>query len=78
MEGESVNIPPGLNLFVDVDSTPVLNLVLVQGSLIFAPNSNPNHQRNFDARYIFVNGGYMEVGTEKYPYTSKLTITMHG
>jgi len=29
MEGESVNIPPGLNLFVDVDSTPVLNLVLV-------------------------------------------------
>jgi hypothetical protein len=29
MEGESVNIPPGLNLFVDVDSTPILNLVLV-------------------------------------------------
>jgi hypothetical protein len=25
-----------------------------------------------------VNGGYMEVGTEKFPYTSKLTITMHG
>jgi len=25
-----------------------------------------------------VNGGYMEVGTEAYPYTSKLTITMHG
>ena len=29
MEGDSVNIPPGLNLFVDVDSTPILNLVLV-------------------------------------------------
>ena len=29
MEGESVSIPPGLNLYVDVDSTPVLNLVLV-------------------------------------------------
>ncbi len=78
MEGESVNIPPGLNLYVDVDSTPVLNLVLVQGSLIFAPHIDPKHQRFFDAKYIFVNGGYMEVGTEAYPYTSKLTITMHG
>ena len=29
MEGESVNVPPGLNLYVDVDVTPVLNLVLV-------------------------------------------------
>jgi len=30
--------------------------------------------------YIFVKGkgSYMEVGTEKFPYTSKLTITMHG
>jgi len=24
-----------------------------------------------------VRGGYMEVGTEEFPYTSKLTITMH-
>jgi hypothetical protein len=24
-----------------------------------------------------IEGGYMEVGTEKFPYTSKLTITMH-
>lgn len=28
--------------------------------------------------YIFVKGGYMEVGTEEHPYTSKMTITMHG
>ena len=25
-----------------------------------------------------INGGYMEVGTEEFPYTSHLTITMHG
>ena len=28
--------------------------------------------------YIFVKGGYMEVGTEEHPYTSKMTITLHG
>ena len=52
--------------------------MLVEGSLIFAPKADPNHLRTFDAGYIFVNGGYMEVGTEAFPYTSKITITMYG
>jgi hypothetical protein len=70
-------IPSGLHLLVDVVSTPILSAVLVEGSLIFPPSSDPNHQRNFDARYILVRNGYMEVGTGQFPYTSKLTITMH-
>jgi uncharacterized protein Veg len=79
MEMESIHIPKGLNLLVDIDSTPNLNAVLVEGSLIFPPNDeDPEHERFFDARYVFVRGGYMEVGTEEHPYTSKLTITMHG
>ena len=28
--------------------------------------------------YIFVHKGRMEVGTPAFPYTSKITITMHG
>lgn len=51
---------------------------MVEGSLIFAPDPNPNHERYIDAHYIFLHKGYMEVGTEEHPYTSKLTITMHG
>ena len=79
VEGDSVYVPKGLNLLVDVDSTPVLNAVLVEGSLIFAPNENDaTHKRTFDAKYIFVKEGRLEVGTEEHPYTSKITITMHG
>jgi len=55
-----------------------LNLVIVEGSIIFAPDSDPNHERFFDAAYMFISGGLMEVGTEEFPYTSKITITMHG
>ena len=77
IEGDMIYVPPGLHLLVDVDSTPILSAVLVEGSLIFAPNIDPNHQKSFDAHYIMVDGGYMEVGTEDFPYTSKLTITMH-
>jgi hypothetical protein len=43
MEMESVYVPTGLNLFVDVDSTPMLNTLIVEGSLIFAPDPDPNH-----------------------------------
>ena len=79
VDGESVSVPKGLNLLVDIDFSPVLNLVIVDGgSIIFPPNSDPNHKRTFDAHYIFINNGYMEVGTEAEPYTSKITITMHG
>ena len=78
MEMESIYVPEGLNLYVDVDATPVLNLIMVEGSLIFAPDPDPNHERYLDAHYIFLNRAYMEVGTEEHPYTSKLTITMHG
>lgn len=49
----------------------------VEGSLIFPPDSDPTHERTFDAHYVLVKGGYMEVGTEENRYTSKLTITMH-
>ena len=77
MEMESIYVPEGLNLFVDVDRTDLLNAVIVEGSLIFAPDTDPTHQRSFDAHYIFVRNGMMEVGTEEFPYTSKITITMH-
>jgi hypothetical protein len=78
MDGESVHIPKGLNLLVDIKKTPKLNALLVEGSLLFMPDTNADHVREFDAMYVFINGGYMEVGTPKYPYTSKMVITMHG
>jgi G8 domain len=72
-----IYVPSGLHLLVDVDTTPILSAVLVEGSLIFAPNPDPNHLKTFDCHYIMVRNGYMEVGTEEFPYTSKLVITMH-
>ena len=77
LEGEAVNIPSGMHLLFDVDTTPVLSLVNVEGSLIFAPDSDPDHHRQFHARYIMIHRGYFEAGTKEFPYTSKLTITMY-
>ena len=79
VDGESVVVPKGLNLLVDIDESPELNLVLVDGgSIIFPRDVDPNHERTFDAKIIFVKDGLFEAGTEDEPYTSKLTITLHG
>ena len=79
MDMASIIVPKGLNLLVDIDTSPKINALFVEGSLTFAPSSDPNHVRRFDAMYIFVHsGGSMEVGTEEHPYTSKIYITMHG
>lgn len=36
-EMETVYVPAGLNLLVDVEKTGLLNLILVEGSIIFTP-----------------------------------------
>ena len=72
-----VYIPAGLHLLVDVDSTPVLSAVLVEGSLIFPSGPTESHLRTFDSHYVLIKGGYFEAGTEHFPYTSQLQITMH-
>lgn len=78
VDGESVYVPEGLNLLVDIETSPKLNLVIVEGELIFAPETDPTHMRTFDASYIFMNKGKMQVGTEDFPYTSKIQFTMYG
>ena len=77
-EGDNVEILEGRTILFDVDSTPKLSFITVLGTLIFAPEKDKTHHRTFDANYIIVDGGYLEIGTEEFPYDSKLTITMHG
>ena len=44
VDGESVVVPAGLNLLVDIDSTPMLNMVLVDGGSIVIPSDyDPDH-----------------------------------
>jgi hypothetical protein len=79
IDGESVSVPKCRHLLVDIPETPKLYAVIVDGgSLIFPPDSNPEHVRKFHAHYVMVNNGLMEVGTVDHPYCSKLIITMYG
>jgi len=70
--GMMVSIPKGKNILMDV-STPVLSTVIVEGKLIFE-----DKDLTFDAEYIMVMGGHMQIGTAANPIQNKITITMHG
>ena len=76
--GDSVVIPKRMHLVMNADIVPRLRAVIVQGSLIFPPHADKTRTRYFDADYIFVDGGYFEIGTEAAPYDSKLVLTLHG
>jgi hypothetical protein len=71
--GDVPHIPRGMHVLFDLEKSPVYSLVVVEGSLIFDQNA-----KSFDAEYILVKEGYLEIGTEDEPFTGELTITMHG
>jgi hypothetical protein len=73
-EGDAVHIPKGMHVLMDIPKTPVYSFVNVEGSLIF----DQEKTGTFDAEFIIVKEGYLEIGTEEEPYTGDLTITMHG
>ena len=79
VDGDSIVVPAGQTLIVDIDVSPKLQAVIVQGQMKFLPDSDMTHLRTFDAEYIYVDvDGKLEIGTETARYTSKLCITMHG
>lgn len=65
--GESVVIPPGQNILLDV-SPPKLQLIILEGTLQFEDAKDIHLQ----ASYIFVRGGHLIIGTEDSPYNNKV------
>ena len=57
-QGESVYIKLGQTVYFDI-SPPVLNLILIEGTLIFEDEQDLHLQ----AKYIFINGGKLQVLT---------------
>jgi hypothetical protein len=73
-EGDTVYVPQGMTLLVDV-STPVINAIVVEGgTVVFADESD----LTLDAHYFVFIGGEFRAGLPLKPYQHKLTITLHG
>ena len=71
LEGDTVIVPNDQAVLVDVP-LPKLFLVMIQGFLMFEPNSK--HDLNMDATYILVYGGTLQAGTEAEPFEGNLAL----
>lgn len=72
VDGDTVLVPEGQAILVDV-SPPRLFLVLVEGDMVF-----DRRDLTFNASYILVHGGKLEIGSEAQPFLNRLVITLHG
>lgn len=72
IEGDTIFIPPGQTVLMDV-SPPRLYFLVVQGHLEFARTD-----LTLDASYIFVMGGSFTIGTEASPFLHQAQVTLHG
>ncbi|KAJ3227695.1 Fibrocystin-L [Clydaea vesicula] len=72
--GQSVWIAPNQVVMLDVD-TPRLNLVLIEGTLLFDLAKNIT----LEATYIFIhNGGKLKIGSKDVPYINQGRIRLWG
>lgn len=74
VEGDDVHIEPGWKMILDVEETPVFELIRINGILIFS-NETDIHLR---AKHIFIRAGELHIGNETHPYPKKAQITLHG
>lgn len=74
VDGDVVWIPDGQVILLDVD-TPLLTFFFIEGSL-YLDRSAPSLK--IDTYYMFIMGGYVEIGTEDEPHENDVTITVYG
>jgi len=63
LEGEDVEVESGWNMVLDI-STPILNIVEINGRLTFLDNGD----KLFQAHYIFIRAGELIIGNETNPF----------
>ena len=75
VEGDDVEIPSGWNMVLDLEETPVLKSLVINGRLSFAQHGINIHLR---AKQIFVRAGEFFIGSEEEPFEAEARITLHG
>jgi hypothetical protein len=70
---QNVTIPYEWNLVLDIDP-PILNYVEINGILIF----DRSRDNTFQAHYIWVKQGIIQIGSATSPFAKKANIILHG
>lgn len=75
-EGDNVEIPSGWNMILDLEETPVLASLTINGRLSFLQFEDKNI--HLKAKYIFVRAGEFFIGSEAEPFQNEARVTLFG
>lgn len=77
VDGEDVEILPGVNMYLDID-TPMLNKLTINGRLTLPSNEETPTTVSIHAKIIYVRQGELLAGTETVPYNGNINIILYG
>jgi hypothetical protein len=72
--GETVEIISGMNMLYDLQESPIIDMLEINGRLTFEEGKN----LHLHAKYIFVRAGELIIGNKTNPFTAHAKITLHG
>jgi cell migration-inducing and hyaluronan-binding protein len=76
VEGDEVHIEAGWNMIFDLQESPIVKMLIINGRLTFQNDSSTDlHLR---AKHIYVRAGELRIGTKEYPFQNKAKITLYG
>lgn len=74
IEGDRVVIESGWNMIFDMETTPDLDSIQINGKLTILSGKD----REIRTHSLWIRAGELEIGTENAPYEDKMYITLLG
>ena len=78
VEGEEAEIPPGVWMEFDIEETPLLKSLTINGRLTFKNDPEEAVDRTIHAYIVFVRAGEFFIGSEEEPYNGIATVKLYG
>lgn len=78
VEGEAVEIKSGKNIIYDVEESPILKSLTVNGRLTFENNLLQPKNLTLNTKWIYVQAGELFIGDENTSFNGNATIILHG
>lgn len=78
VEDEEVEIPSGAWIEFDMEETPLLKSLTVNGRLSFKNDVDAAANRTINSHWVFVRAGELIIGSEEEPYNGIATIRLYG
>jgi cell migration-inducing and hyaluronan-binding protein len=74
--GESAEIKSGWNMVFDLEESPIIDVLVVNGRLTFL--NEPGISLHLKVKHLFVRAGQLFIGNETVPFLGNAHITLYG